>query len=67
MNIELNPCPVCGSEAVVEQSRYNNGWHPTCSKNNDHVKEFEGFSQRPDAGYATEKEAFEAWNKRFNP
>lgn len=56
---ELKPCPFCGGSAVLLPHRFSDGFVccgivcRVCSARTSHF-------------YATEKEAIEAWNRRFN-
>lgn len=64
MDIELKPCPFCGSGAELFRSK--NAWFIECKKCNAYMgKRFKSFSSKKgQTSFENPEDCIEAWNKR---
>jgi hypothetical protein len=69
LNMELKPCPFCGSQAFVSDGRPEYGFYACCAGEDCYATVGEVYDNcaMPDHMFRTPEEAAEAWNRRPPP
>ncbi len=61
MSKDLKPCPFCGGEAVIRETRFSNNYTIGCTAKYRCLMHFQ------DTSYSSKDEMISLWNQRIKP